>query len=70
MLDQKVLSRLTEYNDVIRVPLSQACLGPPTLSPLLSKTVEMCKALDMNCMFPKYVILNSSRYCSGFVKHA
>jgi len=28
-LDQKFLPRLADYNDVIRGPLFQPCLGPP-----------------------------------------
>jgi len=35
-LDQKVLSRLAEYDDVIREPSFSLASGPPTLSPPLS----------------------------------
>jgi len=40
-LDQKLLSRLEEYDDVIRGPLFQPCLGPATLSPPLFSTIIM-----------------------------
>jgi len=38
MLDQKVLSRLAEHDDVIRGHPIQPCLDPPILRPPLNKT--------------------------------